>query len=137
MKKHVIDVKGFESHWGYPGIVRYGDLVFISGLVSISNDGQPLGVGDMKAQITNVYSDLGRALVLCGGSFDNILKETIHTTNIAAFIEHKDVRSGFFSGVSRPASSAWHEVTKLVHPDFLVEVEAIAAIPQKDNTAEV
>jgi 2-iminobutanoate/2-iminopropanoate deaminase len=129
MKKQMIDVKSFEANWGYAGAVRYGDLVFISGLVSITDDGKPLGVGDMKSQIRNVYSDLGRALKLCGGSFDSILKETIHTTNIDLFIEHKNARNAFFEGCSLPASSAWHEVTRLAHPDFLVEVEAIAGIP--------
>ncbi len=127
-KRQVVDVKGFEKEWGYAGVVRVGELVFVSGLVALSDEGTPVGVGDMAAQIRQVYADLVRALASVGCTLGDVVKETIHTTDIDLFVANKDVRAEFFSGTIRPASSAWHEVTRLVHPSFLVEVEAIAIV---------
>lgn len=134
-KRQVVDVKGFEEGWGYAGVVRVGDLVFVSGLIAMSDDGTLIGVGDMAAQIRHVYTDLSRALATVGCTLGDVVKETIHTTNIEQFVANKHVRAEFFSGAIRPASSAWHEVTRLVHPSFLVEVEAIAIADSRESQA--
>lgn len=127
--KTTYDVKGFESVWGYAGVVEANGFIFVSGMVSISECGEPLAEGDMPQQIRNVYEDICRALGQAGATMADIVKETIHTTDLASFIAHKDVRATFFDGISKPASGAWHEVSKLAHPAFLFEVDVIAVKP--------
>lgn len=124
--KDSLNVKGFENEWGYAGIVRAGNTLYVSGMVSISDSGEPQAEGDMASQIHNVYNDIIRALSLFGANLSNIVKENIYTTDLDLFIAHKQERIAIFDGHSLPASGAWHEVQKLVHPAFLVEVEVIA-----------
>jgi enamine deaminase RidA (YjgF/YER057c/UK114 family) len=132
MEKIIYDIKGFEQEWGYAGVVEANGFIFVSGMVSISDDGEVLAEGDMAGQMRNVYSDIRRALDKAGAKMNDIVKETIHTTDLNKFIENKDIRTEFFMGY-RPASGAWHEVSKLAHPSFLFEVDVIAVKPQQSK----
>lgn len=126
--KECIDIKGFEKQWGYAGVVKSGNTIYVSGLVSISDDGNPLAEGDMAGQIRNVYQDISRALRIFNATLSDVVKENIYTTDLDLFIHHKAERSACFEGHSLPASGAWHEVSKLAHPDFLVEIEVTAVL---------
>lgn len=101
-----------------------GRLVFVSGLLARDRSGAIVGVGDMRAQIRCVGENLAAALAAAGASLSDLVRTQTFTTDIDEFFRHVDVRMEYF-GAALPASTTV-EVRRLSHPDFLVEVEAIA-----------
>jgi len=118
----------FAAEWAYAQVVKAGQFIFVSGTVAMDPDGSIKGQGDMVIQIRTVYQALTMYLQQAGASMDDVVKETIHTTDLAAFIANKSVRAEYFKPERLPASGAWHQVSQLAHPDFLVEVDVIAYI---------
>jgi 2-iminobutanoate/2-iminopropanoate deaminase len=103
-----------------------GKLVFVSGLLARNRVGEIVGKGDMRAQIRQVGENLKAALGAAGASLSDLVRTQTFTTDIEAFFQHVDVRMEYF-GQALPTSTTV-EVRRLSHPDFLVEVEAIAVI---------
>jgi len=127
--KQIFHLKDFEKSYGYAQAVKVGNLLYISGTVSINNEGQPSAAGDMQSQVRNVYEDIYQTLKAFNLTFDHIIKEAIFSTDLERFIkEGLDIRASFYKGCSLPASSAWIQVVKLAYPEYLIEVEAIAAV---------
>jgi 2-iminobutanoate/2-iminopropanoate deaminase len=127
-KKQVLHRHPYEKEWGFAGVVKSGDLVFVSGIVSLDKAGKVIAPYDMNSQVEVVYQGIVEALALAGATLDDVLKETIHTTDLDAFIAAMPIRARFFAPHSLAASAAWHEVTKLAQPGLLVEVEVIARV---------
>ena len=99
-------------------------VIFISGQLARDRDGNIVGRGDMAAQIRQVGENLRTALQAAGVGLDDLVKTTTFVTDIDAFFRCVDVRMEYF-GPALPASTTV-EVRRLSHPDFLVEVDAIA-----------
>jgi enamine deaminase RidA (YjgF/YER057c/UK114 family) len=74
------------------------------------------------------YTNISRTLAAHGASFDEVVKETIFTTDMDALLKASDVRFEFYDKERLPATS-WVQVQRLVDPGFLVEVEVIAELP--------
>ena len=104
-----------------------GDLLFVSGCVSVDGSGAVVGTGDVVAQARQVFANLGLILEAAGSSFADVAKVTTFLTNVDDRARINPVRQEFF-GEARPASTLV-EVSALVLPEFLIEVEAVAAIP--------
>lgn len=103
-----------------------GKLVFVSGLLSRNQKGEIVGKGDMNAQIGQVGENLKSALQAAGATLADLVRTQTFTTDIDEFFKHMDVRMKYL-GSALPTSTTV-EVRRLSHPDFLVEVEAIAVI---------
>jgi len=102
-------------------------LVFVSGLLARDRDGNLVGKGDMGAQLRQVGENLRIALAAAGATLADLVRTTTYVTDIEEFFRHIDVRQEYF-GPALPTSTTV-EVRRLAHPDFLVEVEAFAALP--------
>ncbi|WP_363315822.1 Rid family hydrolase [Flavobacterium sp.] len=77
-----------------------------------------------------IYEDIRLSLEAFGLTFDNVVKEAIFSTDLERFKkEGLQTRANFYQGKSLPASSAWIEVVRLAFPEFLIEIEVIAAFP--------
>ena len=118
-----------ERRLGLARAVRSGDLLFVSGTVSIDAKGTVLGKDDMALQLETVYSNLQRILAQSNGTFADVLKETIFTTNMEAFLSHAAIRARRYVDIDPPATTGV-EVSRLAHPDLLIEIELIANVPQ-------
>ncbi len=103
-----------------------GKLVFVSGLLSRNQNGEIVGKGDMGAQLGQVGENLRSALEAAGATLADLVRTQTFTTDIDEYFKHVDVRMKYL-GASLPTSTTV-EVRRLSHPDFLVEVEAIAVI---------
>jgi 2-iminobutanoate/2-iminopropanoate deaminase len=110
----------------YTDVVKFGDLVFVSGCAAIDEDNQVVGKGDITAQTRRVHENLGLALRAAGASFSDVLKVTVFMTDITRRAEVNEVRKEFF-GTSLPASTLI-EVSALALPDLLIEIEAVAGV---------
>lgn len=108
----------------YCDAVQYGDTLYISGKAARDTEGNVVFPGDVKKQTRRVLESIKLILDHCGATFDNIVKVTVLLTNIADREAVNEVRKEFF-GDSYPASTLF-EVSRLVHEDMLVEIEAIA-----------
>jgi 2-iminobutanoate/2-iminopropanoate deaminase len=103
-----------------------GKLIFLSGMLARDNDGNLVGKGDMAAQIRQVGENLMTALAAAGASLSDLVRTLTFTTDIDEFLRHTDVRMQYFSA---SPTSATIQISRLSHPDFMVEVEAMAVIP--------
>lgn len=119
---------GMTQPTTYSHVVRAGNILFIAGQVATDGAGQIVGASDMKAQVKQVLENLKQVLASEGADFTHVAKINIFTTDIPAFGEAREIRESYFKG-SAPASTLV-EVKRLARPEFLVEIEAIAVVPQ-------
>jgi 2-iminobutanoate/2-iminopropanoate deaminase len=111
----------------YTDAVRAGELVFVSGCVSVDEEGKVVGVGDVVAQARQVFANIGLCLEAAGASFADVVKVTTFLTDIEDRARINPVRQEVF-GDARPASTLV-EVSALVLPELLIEVEVVAVVP--------
>jgi reactive intermediate/imine deaminase len=106
--------------------VRAGNLLFISGIISVDKSGNVLGEGDAAEQTRVILENMKTLLTMSRATFADVVKVTVFLTNIDDRAKINPIRQQYF-GESRPASSLV-EVSKLVVPGCLVEIEAIAVV---------
>lgn len=115
--------------------VRGGRLVFLSGQVSQDTKGNVVGKGDIRAQTRQVFANLKAALEAVGADWSNVVKMNTYITDAANIPVFREVREEVMASVKpRPASTAV-VVSKLFGDDWLLEVEAVAVVP--DESAKV
>lgn len=108
--------------------VTGGTLVFVAGMTSRSEmDASPVHRGDMRAQIRQVCENIGRALRAVGAGFDDVVKTTTFTTDVDEYRRVCDERFKYFR--RDLPTSALIGVSRLSHPDLMIEIEAMAVIP--------
>jgi 2-iminobutanoate/2-iminopropanoate deaminase len=103
-----------------------GRLLYISGQVAWDSSGTIVGKGDVRAQARQTFENLRGVLQAAGGDLSSLMKITTYITKIEDFPAVAEARSAVFSG-ELPASTLI-VVKSLFHPDFLIEVEGVAAV---------
>ncbi|HWJ62089.1 MAG TPA: RidA family protein [Acidimicrobiales bacterium] len=107
--------------------------VYLSGQVARDADGNPVGAGDLAAQVAQALTNVHTAITAVGGTFDDIAKLTIY------LVDWKPEKmDAFVTGVLTAAGTLGFDPTKAVtllgvaalgEPDLLVEIEAVAVLP--------
>jgi enamine deaminase RidA (YjgF/YER057c/UK114 family) len=117
---------------GYSQIVEVtaGRIIFIAGQTALDRDGNVVGENDFAAQAEQVFNNLSIALQASGCTAANLVKLTVFLTDMDNLARYREARNRFFASVTPPAAPAVTlvEVSKLYGPDFLIEIEAIAAV---------
>lgn len=113
--------KSQDTTYGYAQAVLVDNVLYISGI--------PGRGADMGEQLKSLYRGIETTLKAYGATFQHVVKETLFTTDIAAVEQHNAVRKAYYKG-DYPAAS-WMQVTRLLMPQALVEVEVIAHLPKK------
>lgn len=109
------------------GILAEGKRhLFISGQVPLDEQGNLVGKGDMAAQTRQVFVNLQSQLAEAGADFANVVELTVFVTDMSRFGEFAAVRKEYLPAPYPAATSVG--VASLVHPDWLVEVEAVAVL---------
>jgi 2-iminobutanoate/2-iminopropanoate deaminase len=105
-----------------------GKLVFISGMIARRADGSMAGVGDIEAQTRQVCENLKAAVEAAGGTMDDICRVDVYIRNMEHFPAIHKVRREYF----RPPlpASTMVEVSKMTSPEALIEISAIAVLPE-------
>ena len=102
-------------------------LIFLAGQVPVDMSGNPVGSGDIALQMRTVMENLKKVLEGAGASLGDVIKLNTYVTNMVEYRERAgDIRREYFSQ-DFPASTLV-EVKSLAHPEFMVEIEAIAAV---------
>jgi len=123
--KKIRQPNGHFSH--ATSIEAKGKLVFISGMTARHPDGSITGIGDIEAQTRQVCENLKAAVEEAGGTLDDICRVDVYVRNMEHFERIHKIRREYFTGVA-PASTMV-EVTKFTSPDYLIEINAIAVLP--------
>ncbi len=126
-KQDYINPETMAKPSGYTTVVKVDQTVYIAGQVSIAPDGSIVGKGDPEAQVRQVWANLEAAVQSVGGTLQNIVKTTTYITNTDSMGAVRKVRDNLHQN-SNPPTSTLLVVSALAHPDFLVEIEAIAVV---------
>ncbi len=113
----------WEESFGYSRAVQIGNTIEVSGTTA-SEDDKVIGVGDVTLQTEYIIKKIEHTLVEAGFSLKDVVRTRIFMTDISLWEEVAKVHSYLFEDVM-PASTLV-EVSNLIHPDLLIEIEATA-----------
>ena len=117
--------------WTHVASVTGGKTIYISGQVSINERGEVVGQGDLQAQTDQAFRNISLALEAAGATFRDVVKTNLYVVGLRP--EHvpiiREVRSRYVSAEHPPVSTLVG-ISALVSPDWLIEIEAVAVVPE-------
>ncbi len=121
-------LNAYEKDFGYSQAILVDKTLYISGSMAVDSTGRLVSPGDMAGQMRAAYSNIQRTLAANGANFDEVVKETIYTTNMDELLKASDLRFEYYDK-ERPPTTSWVQVQRLVDPGFLVQIEVVAELP--------
>ena len=125
-RKNIFSGAPWESIVGYSRAVRIGNHVWVAGTTATADDGRVVGVGDAAAQTHYILQKIDRALSEAGSSLRDVVRTRSFVTDISQWEAIGRVHGQYFGDI-RPAATMV-EVSKLIDPDHLVEIEVDAYV---------
>ena len=121
--------KSMHEPRGYSHAAKVGSgmVLFIAGQVALDGSGNLVGSSDFRAQTQQIFENLQAAVEAAGGSFRNIVKLNVYTVDVSKLADYREVRDRYID-VNHPPTSTVVQVAALFRPEFMIEVEAIAAL---------
>jgi len=110
--------------------VRGGRIIFIAGQTALDRNGEVVGKANFAQQAAQVFQNLNIALQSVGCTAANLIKLTVFLRNMDNLSAYREARNRFFATVTPPAAPAVTlvEVSRLYGRDFMIEIEAVAAV---------
>jgi enamine deaminase RidA (YjgF/YER057c/UK114 family) len=123
---------------GYSHAAKVGSgmVLFIAGQVALDGSGNLVGSSDFRAQTQQIFENLQAAVEAAGGSFRNIVKLNVYTADVSKLSDYREVRDRYID-INHPPTSTVVQVVALFRPEFMIEVEAVAALAPVSLTPKV
>ncbi len=116
----------WEPIVGYSRAVRIGNVIEVSGTCAVDENGKAFAPNDAYAQSIKVFEIIKNAIASLGGRMEDVVRTRIYVTNIDDWEQIGKAHGETFRSI-RPVTTMV-EVSKLISPDFLVEIEATAIL---------
>ena len=125
-----INPPALSTPTGYTHVVEAprGRTIYVAGQVALDKSGAVVGKGDFRAQTKQVFENLKIALEAAGAGFKDVVKTNTYVTDMSQLPALREVRAGYLG--SSPPASTLVQVSRLAREEFLIEIEAIAVIPE-------
>ena len=123
-REHYSSGAKWESIVGYSRAVRVGDRIYVTGTTATDENSNIVGVGDAYEQTVQCIRNINRALKALGAGLQNIVRTRMFVTDISRWEEYGRAHGEFFRDIM-PATTMV-EVSRLIEPDMLIEIEADA-----------
>lgn len=118
----------WEDIVGYSRAVRAGNIIEVSGTIALDKHGESVAVGDPYRQTIQIISIARKVLEEAGSGLDDVIRTRIYVTDIDHWEEVGRAHGELFKKI-KPATSMV-EVSKLIRPEALVEIEFTAIIDE-------
>ncbi len=118
----------WEKKFGYSRAVKTGNMVFVAGTTAVDENGNMIGLNDPYTQAVFIYKKIEKALHEAGAEMKHIVRVRTYVTEISRWEEVARAQGEVFADI-RPAATLV-EVSSLVEPQLLVEIEADAVIEE-------
>jgi enamine deaminase RidA (YjgF/YER057c/UK114 family) len=125
-RKNVSSGTQWEVILGYSRVVRLGDSVYVSGTTATDKEGNIVGVANPYAQTIQVIKNIQTALQAVGANLKDVVRTRMYVTDINNWKNVGQAHAEFFKEI-RPASTLV-EVSRLINPEILVEMEVDAIV---------
>jgi len=116
----------WEPIVGYSRAVRMGDIIEVSGTCAVDDQGNPVEIGDAYGQTLRILEMIQHAIEELGGSLSDVIRTRIYVTDISKWESIGHAHGEYFKLI-RPVTTMV-EVSKLIAPEYLVEIEASAIV---------
>jgi 2-iminobutanoate/2-iminopropanoate deaminase len=128
MPREVIQPEGvLDPRPRFAQVTKIGNQVYVAGQTPMDADGNVVGKGDIEAQTRQVFHNLEKCLKSAGATFDQVVKLGCYSTDLDAHLPTiAKIRQEYFP--KEPVASTTVQISRLVHPDWLVEIEVIAVL---------
>jgi enamine deaminase RidA (YjgF/YER057c/UK114 family) len=127
-RKNILTGSPWEDKMGYCRAVRIGSIVEVSGTVAIV-DGEKVKADDAHAQTLNILERVEKVLEDLNVSLKDVIRTRIFTTDINTFEAVATAHSSYFKDIK--PTTGFYEISKLVAPEYLVEIEFTAVVVDK------
>lgn len=117
----------WEAKVGYCRAVRVGSHIWVTGTVALNEDGSVHAPGDAGAQAKRCFDIIGKALGEVGASLEHVVRTRMFVTDISRWEEIGAAHGAVFR--DHPPATTMVEISRFIGPDFLVEIEADAFVP--------
>lgn len=127
-RENILTGSPWEHKMGYCRAVRIGNIIEVSGTVAIV-DGVKVKAEDAYAQTLNILERVEKVLEDLNASMKDVIRTRIFTTDITSFEAVATAHAQFFKDIK--PTTGFYEISKLVAPEYLVEIEFTAVLPEK------
>ena len=125
MKKEGISPKGLFEPMGWSHAIKAGNTIYLAGMVGLDEQ-RKVVEGGFEAQTIKTFENLKIILKEAGASMEDVVKLNIYVTDMANIVKFREIRARYFNPPMPAATGV--EVSKLIMPDLLIEIEAIAVV---------